>query len=104
MAETILATVKWFRGSFGFLEGNDGNDYFVHQSAIEVDPEEEPNGVRCPKCREAWENPNLAECPKCRGELKRIRFRKLAELQEVEILDWEQNGDKGLKATKVRKL
>jgi len=101
--ETRRATVKWFRGSFGFLEDEDGNDYFVHQSAIEVDPDAPLNGVSCPTCRDAWENSDLDECPKCRGELRKIRFRKLAELQEVEILDWIQNGDKGLKATTVRK-
>lgn len=103
MADGIKATVKWFRGSFGFLEDDAGNDYFVHHSAIVTDPAADPDGASCPKCREAWEG-DRAACPKCGGEVKRIRFRKLAELQEVEILDWIENGEKGLKATRVRKL
>lgn len=29
-------TVKWFNGNkgFGFIEGDDGEDYFVHHSAL----------------------------------------------------------------------
>jgi cold shock CspA family protein len=32
-------TVKWFnpRKGFGFIEGEDGEDYFVHHSAIAKD-------------------------------------------------------------------
>ncbi len=30
-------TVKWFNGKkgFGFIEGEDGTDYFVHHSALD---------------------------------------------------------------------
>ena len=104
MGLTINATVKWFRGAYGFLLSEDGRDFFVHHTAIEVDPDAPTDGVSCPKCRKAWENGNLDECPNCGGEVRRIRFRRLAELQEVEILEWMDNGEKGLKATRVRKL
>jgi cold shock protein len=32
-------TVKWFNGKkgYGFIEGEDGTDYFVHYTAIEKD-------------------------------------------------------------------
>ena len=75
--DPIRATVKWFRGSFGFLAGDDGRDFFVHFSAIEVD---DRTDVREGK-----------------------PFRRLAELQEVEVLAWILT-EKGWKATKVRKL
>ena len=33
----MKGTVKWFNGvrSYGFIEGEDGKDIFVHQSALE---------------------------------------------------------------------
>jgi len=74
----IRARVKWFRGAFGFLADGDGHDYFVHWTSIIVDEKTE---------RDVDGRP----------------FRKLAELQDVEILEYESR-EKGLKATRVRKL
>lgn len=36
MSERILGTVKWFNGSkgYGFIEREEGDDVFVHYSAI----------------------------------------------------------------------
>ena len=76
--QPIKASVKWFAGSFGFLEGEDGRDYFVHYTAIESDERTERREGRL--------------------------YRKLVELQDVEILAWEKNGEKGFRATRVRKL
>jgi CspA family cold shock protein len=35
----MKGTVKWFNATkgFGFIEGEDGEDYFVHQTAIKDD-------------------------------------------------------------------
>ena len=34
----MKGTVKWFNGfrSYGFIEGEDGKDVFVHQNALEA--------------------------------------------------------------------
>lgn len=36
MAERLKGTVKWFNNTkgYGFIEGNDGNEYFVHYKYI----------------------------------------------------------------------
>jgi len=99
----IKATVKWFRGAYGFLADDQGNDYFIHHTAIETPPDAPYTGVLCRPCKEAWETLNLEQCPNCKGELQKIRFRKLAELQDVLILSWSEN-DKGRRAERVKKL
>jgi CspA family cold shock protein len=39
MSERILGTVKWFNGGkgYGFIEREEGDDVFVHYSAIDGD-------------------------------------------------------------------
>lgn len=39
MSERIIGTVKWFNGSkgYGFIEREEGEDVFVHFSAIQAD-------------------------------------------------------------------
>ena len=39
MAERIQGTVKWFNGTkgYGFISREDGDDVFVHYSAIQSD-------------------------------------------------------------------
>ena len=39
MSERIIGTVKWFNGSkgYGFIEREDGDDVFVHFTAISAD-------------------------------------------------------------------
>ena len=39
MAERIQGTVKWFNGTkgYGFISREDGDDVFVHHSAIQSD-------------------------------------------------------------------
>ena len=39
MSERIIGTVKWFNGSkgYGFLARENGEDVFVHYSAIQID-------------------------------------------------------------------
>jgi len=39
MSERIIGTVKWFNGSkgYGFIEREDGEDVFVHYTAIQAE-------------------------------------------------------------------
>lgn len=39
MSERIVGTVKWFNGSkgYGFIEREDGEDVFVHYTAIQAE-------------------------------------------------------------------
>lgn len=39
MSERIIGTVKWFNGSkgYGFIAREDGEDVFVHYTAIQAD-------------------------------------------------------------------
>ncbi len=39
MSERVTGTVKWFNGSkgYGFIEREEGDDVFVHYSAIQSD-------------------------------------------------------------------
>jgi CspA family cold shock protein len=39
MSERVIGTVKWFNGGkgYGFIEREDGEDVFVHFSAIQSD-------------------------------------------------------------------
>lgn len=99
--DPIRATVKWFSGSFGFLAADDGKDYFVHFSAIE--DANAPDGSNCNRCDLAWRQP-VECCPNCGGEVIAIKYKWLSELQEVEILSVIDQGERGLKAARVRKL
>lgn len=106
--QAIRAEVKWFdavRG-YGFLTSKaDGapeartTDFFVHFSAIQG---KTPQKSWCRDCK-AWFGAQRDECPRCRGLLVQKSYRILAELQEVDILEWEET-PKGLRALKVRKL